>query len=168
MPTSKVTVRIPQITSLETAIRLYYERSELSTPDIRELFGPLANDTVSRLKRKARELMNERGKLPGDATRVNTEIAYEAWGLDITKLEFRLNKLRTLGGEVMTEDKQQAICNALLSALKLTREGADIASLEYSQERETVTIMYSDGITPINIATECGIMMILDIVLALA
>lgn len=95
--TSKVTVRIPQITSLETAIRLYYERSELSTPDIRELFGPLANDTVSRLKRKARELMNERGKLPGDATRVNTEIAYEAWGLDITKLEYRLNKLRTLG-----------------------------------------------------------------------
>jgi hypothetical protein len=97
MPTSKVTVRIPQITSLETAIRLYYERSELSTPDIRELFGPLANDTVSRLKRKARELMNERGKLPGDATRVNTEIAYEAWGLDIAKLEYRLNKLRTLG-----------------------------------------------------------------------
>lgn len=68
----------------------------------------------------------------------------------------------------MTEDKQQAICNALLPALKLTREGADIVSLEYSQERETVTIMYSDGITPINIATECGIMMILDIVLALA
>ncbi len=97
MPTSKVTVRIPQITSLETAIRLYYECSELSTPDIRELFGPLANDTVSRLKRKARELMNERGKLPGDATRVNTEIAYEAWGLDIAKLEYRLNKLRTLG-----------------------------------------------------------------------
>ena len=88
MPTSKVTVRIPQITSLETAIRLYYERSELSTPDIRQLFGPLANDTVSRLKRKAREY---------DATRVNTEIAYEAWGLDITKLEYRLNKLRTLG-----------------------------------------------------------------------
>ena len=67
----------------------------------------------------------------------------------------------------MTEDKQ-AICNALLPALKLTGEGADIVSLEYSQERGTVTIMYSDGITPINIATERGIMMILDIVLALA
>lgn len=70
----------------------------------------------------------------------------------------------------MTEDKQQAICNALLPALKLTREGADIVSLEYSQERGTVTIMYSDGITPINIATErgiSGIMMILNIVLAL-
>lgn len=67
----------------------------------------------------------------------------------------------------MTEDKQ-AICDALLPALKLTREGADIVSLEYSQERGTVTIMYSDGITPI--ATEhgiSGIMMILNIVLAL-
>lgn len=97
MPTSKVTVRIPQITSLETAIRLYYERNELSTPDIRQLFGPLANDTVLRLKRKARELMDERGVLPWDGTRVNTEIAYEAWGLDITKLEYRLNKLKVLG-----------------------------------------------------------------------
>ncbi len=66
----------------------------------------------------------------------------------------------------MTEDKQ-AICDALLPALKLTGEGADIVSLEYSQEQETVTIMYSDGITPTNIATERGIMMILDIVLAL-
>lgn len=69
----------------------------------------------------------------------------------------------------MTEDKQ-AICDALLQALKFTSAGADIVSLEYSQERGTVTIMYSDGITPINIATErgiSGIMMILNIVLAL-
>lgn len=66
----------------------------------------------------------------------------------------------------MTEDKQ-AICDALLSALKLTRAGAEIEALRYSKERETVTIAYPDGITPINIATERGIMMILDIVLAL-
>lgn len=66
----------------------------------------------------------------------------------------------------MTEDKQ-AICDALLPALKLTGEGAEIEALRYSKERETITIAYSDGITPINIATERGIMMILDIVLAL-
>ena len=66
----------------------------------------------------------------------------------------------------MTEDKQ-AICDALLPALKLTRAGAEIEALRYSKERETVTIAYPDGITPINIATERGIMMILDIVLAL-
>ena len=66
----------------------------------------------------------------------------------------------------MTEDKQ-AICDALLPALKLTRAGAEIEALRYSKERETITIAYPDGITPINIATERGIMMILDIVLAL-
>ncbi|CCY19981.1 uncharacterized protein BN782_00260 [Eubacterium sp. CAG:786] len=66
----------------------------------------------------------------------------------------------------MTEDKQ-AICDALLPALKLTRAGTEIEALRYSKERETITIAYPDGITPINIATERGIMMILDIVLAL-
>lgn len=33
MPSTAATVRVPQITSLETAIRLYYERIELSKPD---------------------------------------------------------------------------------------------------------------------------------------
>lgn len=66
----------------------------------------------------------------------------------------------------MTEDKQ-AICNALLPALKLTREGADIVSLEYSQERGTVTIAYPDGITPVNVDLDSGAAMILDIVKAL-
>lgn len=42
MPSTAATVRVPQITSLETAIRLYYERIELSNSDIRELFGKLA------------------------------------------------------------------------------------------------------------------------------
>ena len=66
----------------------------------------------------------------------------------------------------MTEDKQ-AICDALLPALKLTRAGADIVSLEYSQERETVTIAYPDGITPVNVDLDSGATMILDIVKAL-
>lgn len=66
----------------------------------------------------------------------------------------------------MTEDKQ-AICDALLPALKLTRAGADIVSLEYSQERETVTIAYPDGITPVNVDLDSGAAMILDIVKAL-
>lgn len=97
MPTSNATVRVPQITSLETAIRLYYERIELSNADIRELFGKLANGTVKRLKDKAQEIMNERGTPVWNARHVNTEIAYEAWGLDITDLEHRLKKLKAMG-----------------------------------------------------------------------
>lgn len=66
----------------------------------------------------------------------------------------------------MTEDKQ-AICNALLPALKLTRTGAEIETLRYSKERETVTIAYPDGITPVNVNLDSGAAMILDIVKAL-
>ena len=50
MPSTSANVRVPQITSLETAIRLYYERIELSNSDIRELFGKLAPATIKSLK----------------------------------------------------------------------------------------------------------------------
>ena len=67
----------------------------------------------------------------------------------------------------MTEDKQ-AICDALLPALKLTREGAEIEALRYSKEHENVTIAYPDGITPVNVEDlDSGAAMILDIVKAL-
>lgn len=99
MPTSTINVRIPQITSLETAIRLYYERTELTNGDIRELFGQLGNATVAKLKRTAKELMAERNTPVWNAQRVNTEVAYEAWGLDIEKLEYRLKKLKALEGK---------------------------------------------------------------------
>ncbi len=97
MPSTAATVRVPQITSLETAIRLYYEHIELSNSDIRELFGKLAPATIKSLKNKALAIMTERNTPVWNAQRVNTEIAYEAWGLDITKLEYRLNKLKALG-----------------------------------------------------------------------
>ena len=99
MPKSNVTVRIPQIVSLETAIRLYYEKNELSNADIQMLFGHLANDTVSKLKHKARELMQERNTPVWNASRVNTEVAYESWGLEISKLEYRWKKLKAMGME---------------------------------------------------------------------
>lgn len=66
----------------------------------------------------------------------------------------------------MTEDKQ-AICDALLQTLQLTRAGAEIEALRYSKERETVTIAYPDGITPVNVDLDSGAAMILDIVKAL-
>lgn len=96
MPASTINVRIPQVTSIEMAIRLYYERTELSNPEIKALFGT-GNNTVCKLKRKARELMIERGTPVWNAQRVNTEVAYEAWGLNITDLEHRLKKLKSMG-----------------------------------------------------------------------
>ena len=42
-------VRVPQVRDIETALRLYYERLELSNKDIKELFET-STGTVYRLK----------------------------------------------------------------------------------------------------------------------
>ena len=44
----KIRVRIPQITSIETALQLYYNRIELSGADIKELFGDIITHLHSR------------------------------------------------------------------------------------------------------------------------
>lgn len=48
MPITTINVRVPQVTSIEMAIRLYYERTELSNPEIKALFGT-GNNTVCKL-----------------------------------------------------------------------------------------------------------------------
>lgn len=88
-------VRIPPIASLETAIRLYYSKVELSTEDVKELFPSVkGKDTISRLKRKAREVMIEDGKLSYNALAVNTEAAFKAWGIDIDDIVKRYETLK--------------------------------------------------------------------------
>ncbi len=96
---SKIRVRIPQITSIETALHLYYNRIELSGNDIKELFGEISNCTIAKLKNKARELMNERSTPIWNARNVNTEVAFEAWGLNIENLERRYLKIQKLEGK---------------------------------------------------------------------
>lgn len=92
MAKSVLSVRIPQITSLETAIRLYYERTELSNSDIKELFGGCSTATITRLKRKVREKMTEENTPIWNANNVNTRVAYTTWGLDIDDMEKRYRK----------------------------------------------------------------------------
>ena len=89
-------IRVPQIKSLETAIRIYYERIELRNGDIREIFGSLGSKTICGLKQAAKDRMKENDIPSWDAKAVNTEAAFEAWGLDIDDLEKRLNKLKKL------------------------------------------------------------------------
>lgn len=92
----KVRVRIPQITDIETAIKLYYERIELSSSDIVKLFGKIGASTVVKLKRKAREVMTEENTPIWNAQNVNTEAAFKAWGLDIADLEHRYKKISAM------------------------------------------------------------------------
>lgn len=78
-----------------TALRIYLEHTEIDTCDIRELFD-CASNTATRLKKVAMELMVEKGKKTWDPSKVNTAIAYEAWGIDIDEVEKRLKKLNSL------------------------------------------------------------------------
>lgn len=97
------------IKDIGTAIRIFYERFELSSKDIKELFGVSSSATVCRLKEQALELMRKQGKQPWSRNCVNTECAYEAWGLDIKDLEMRYEKLNKLFGkdETIHQDKEK-------------------------------------------------------------
>ncbi len=84
--------------NLEVALRLYYERLELSGDDIREIFGKkISPSTVTKLKNRAKKQMAEDHSQIWDARNVNTVSAFKAWGLDPVELEKRLTKLRKLG-----------------------------------------------------------------------
>lgn len=91
-----VRVHIPSIADLKTAIRIYYTKIELDCADIHELFPSASKSTVTKLKNKARELMTEKGVLTYGTYSVNTKTAFKAWGLDISDIEKRYEKLKKL------------------------------------------------------------------------
>lgn len=61
------------------------------------------------------------------------------------------------------EDKQ-AICDALLTTLQLTRRYEDMQYIDYDAATETVTVTYNDiSLRYINVECDSGIAMIKDI-----
>lgn len=94
--TKDYNVRIPQLSSVEKAVQIYYAKTELSNADIKELFGEHSSATINRLKSKVRAKMAEEKVPVWNAQCVNTKKAFEVWGLDISDLEHRLKKLREL------------------------------------------------------------------------
>ena len=96
MVKSVINVRIPQLVSLEIAIKLYYTHSELSNKDIVALFGKLSSATISKLKHKVYENMADEETPIWNANFVNTKVAYRTWGIDINDLEHRYQKLKEL------------------------------------------------------------------------
>lgn len=62
----------------------------------------------------------------------------------------------------MNEDKQ-AILNAFLPALKLTRAGKDVVKLIYDKDTEKVTVCYRFGMDEVNVALDSGAAMISDV-----
>ena len=89
-------VKRPNIKDIDAAVRLYYEKFELSGADIQAIFGAKSTATVSKLKKIVRDEMIKAGRLPYDPHNVPTDIAFSAWGLDISDLERRRAKLLKL------------------------------------------------------------------------
>lgn len=85
------------LTNIETALKLYLEKVELENKDIKQLFGVKNFSTIKRLKEPVLELMRERGVPTFSPSAVNTECAFEAWNLDVQKLERNLKKMTALG-----------------------------------------------------------------------
>lgn len=66
--------------------------------------------------------------------------------------------------ERSTREDKQAILNALLPALKLTRAGRDATELIYDKDTEKVLIEYADGSSQIvNVVLDSGAAMIIDV-----
>lgn len=88
-------VNVPNVADTAAALKLYYEKRELSTGDVQQLFG-VGSTTARRLKHMAQEEQQKRGIRFWNARSVNTECAFEAWGLDVRTLENSLGRLRRL------------------------------------------------------------------------
>jgi len=89
-------MNIPNITSIENALTIYYNYSEIGNKEITALFGRRSSATISKLKRLAKNEMIKRGVCSYGANKVNTQIAYKEWGIDVSDLEKRNKKLKEL------------------------------------------------------------------------
>lgn len=96
MANEKVTVTVPQVTDLGLAIQFYCRWTEIGNGEIRQLFG-VGSNMALKLKKVAWEKMAKDNTPVWDANKVNTEVAYQVWGLDIKDIERRYEKLKKLG-----------------------------------------------------------------------
>ena len=89
------------IVDMKAAIRIYYQHPEIGNNEIKEIFGEnISPSTISYYKKAVRAEAAKRGVFTNVAHSVNTELAYEVWGIDIADLERRINKLKELGVNV--------------------------------------------------------------------
>lgn len=94
---NNIRVRVPQVADVDTAIRLYYSKIEIGNADIRQLFGNLGQARISKLKQLVISEMRERDTVRYNALCVNTEVAYDVWGINIDRLTAGRKKLQQLG-----------------------------------------------------------------------
>ena len=89
-------MNIPNITSIESALNIYYSHSEIGNKEIQSLFGRLSSATIARLKKAVKVEMDNRDIYSYGMYKVNTNVAFDVWGIDVADLEHRRNKLKAL------------------------------------------------------------------------
>jgi len=90
-------MHIPQITDIDTAIKIYYQFPEIGSKEIALLFRKHSKSTINRLKKLAQKYMVAECIYTHGMYKLNTECAYRVWGIDVEDLEKRRNKLQKLG-----------------------------------------------------------------------
>ena len=89
-------MNIPEISSIDNALRIYYSHSELGNKEITSLFGRLSSATTTKLKKLVKDEMIKRDVLSYGMYKINTGIAFDVWGIDVADLEKRKKKLKAL------------------------------------------------------------------------
>lgn len=89
-------MKIPQITSIDTALAIYYKNLELGNADINMLFGKRSSATIARMKKAVKLEMDKMNMNAYSSNKVNTKIAFQTWGLDVEDLEKRKLKIEAL------------------------------------------------------------------------
>jgi len=89
-------VNIPQIVSIESALRIFYTYSELGNKEISSLFGRISSATTVKLKNLVKNEMLKREICSYGKNKVSTKVAFEVWGIDVIDLEKRRKKLKDL------------------------------------------------------------------------
>ena len=92
-----MSIRVPVIVSVERAVWIYNNCPYMGNNEIEQLFGKMSSQKRVKMKNIVFDEMDERGMTRYNNTTVNTDVAFEVWGLNIADLEKRYSKLRKYG-----------------------------------------------------------------------
>ncbi len=90
--------------NMEKCLRVFYENQEIGNADIREMFN-VSNSKASLMKTEVMKKQAERGIRFFNPRLINTDFAFEYWGLNVADMERRITKLRKLGFSSREEER---------------------------------------------------------------
>lgn len=90
-------MKVKRIVDIDTALYIYYLYPEIGNKEIKELFGGLGSAALTKYKKAVQEEQIKQDVKTSQLHTINTEVAYEVWGIDVAELEKRRDKLKKLG-----------------------------------------------------------------------